>query len=485
MPLMSSPDEQSHVIRAAAVARGEWSGTLGPSPVDATRPAAATEVELPADLAATRFLPDCYAFYADLTADCSYDLPPRTDEEVTVETYAGQYPPLYYVLVGWPSLLLSGEPAVYAMRLVSAALSAALMAWGAYRMRTALPGWLGTWSVAVALTPMTLFLGATVNPIGLEITTAFSLWAACLAIVSRPGPIQTGALVQAAVSGALLVNVRASSPLWALAVVVAVAVFAPRGRLRELVRHRLAPRVLVVAGLAGAAAVTWILTHGDTVSARNLFPGFADRSVALLAIAGRSYWYLQHMIGNFGWLDTPAPPVTYLAWFAAIGLLLVLGLSVAAPRRAKAVLAVLFGAVLAAPFLQYPTMADAGLIWQGRYTLPLAIGVPLVAATTIGSRLVDEQAALLRRVARGTVPLLLVGHVAAFYWASRRYSEGANGELFTLTPNWSSPLGYLTGTLLYAALCTALAVLAWRGAAPAREVAPVSEHTASADAVRV
>src|SRR3712207_861372 len=74
MPLMSSPDEQSHVIRAAAVARGEWSGTLGPSPVDATRPAAATEVELPADLAATRFLPACYAFNADLTADCSYDL---------------------------------------------------------------------------------------------------------------------------------------------------------------------------------------------------------------------------------------------------------------------------------------------------------------------------------------------------------------------------------------------------------------------------
>jgi len=469
-PLMSSPDEPSHVVRAAAVARGEWSGELGAPPVDRTRPAAATVVELPSDLAASVRLPNCYAFHPEVAGDCVPDLPDRTGDDVPVETYAGQYPPLYYALVGWPSLLFSGEAGLYAMRFASGAISVAMLTWGAYRLSTASVNRLGTWGTVVALTPMTLFLGATVNPIGWEITTAFSFWAACLAVVAAPGPIRSGALVQAAVSGALLVNVRASSPFWALAVVVVVLVFSPRERLRELVRHRLAPWVAGVALLAGIAAVTWILTHGDTVSARGLFPNFADRSVALLAIAGESFDYLQQMIGNFGWLDTVAPPVTYLAWYVGIGALVLVAFSLRGRRRAKLALALLLAGVIAAPLLQFPTMPDAGLIWQGRYTLPMAIGVPLVAALVFGRQQRDGNE-LLRRVYRGTLPLLLVGHVAAFYWASRRYSEGVDGELFTGAPDWSSPVGYLTGTLMYAALCLLLAGLAWRSAATDRAVA--------------
>ena len=76
--------------------------------------------------------------------------------------------------------------------------------------------------------------------------------------------------------------------------------------------------------LAGVVAVTWILTHGETVSAQDLFPNFEDDSVAVLAISGQAYGHLQQMVGNFGWLDTVAPPLTYLVWFAALGTLLLL-----------------------------------------------------------------------------------------------------------------------------------------------------------------
>ncbi len=467
VPLMASPDEPSHVVKAAAVARGEWSGVLGPPPADASRPAAATTVRLPPDLAASVVLPNCYAFQPEEAGDCVPDLPARTGDLLPVETFAGQYPPLYYALVGWPSVVLEGEAGLYAMRIVSALVSAVMLGWGAYRLGTASANRFGTWGTVVALTPMTFFLAGTVNPIGWEITTAFSFWAACLALVSRPGPIATGALVQAAVSGALLVNIRASSPFWALAIVVVVVVLAPRGRLRELVRHRLAPWLGATALVAGLAAVAWILTHGSTVSARNLFPRFTDDSVALLAISGQSYPYLQQMIGNFGWLDTVAPPVTYLAWYAALGALVLVAFAVRSRARGKVALAGLLLGVVAAPFLQFPTMPDAGLIWQGRYTLPLAIGLPPLAAIAVGLQRPDAHD-VLRRVFRATVPVLVVGHVASFYWASRRYSEGFSGELFTTTPDWSSPVGYLTGSALYAALCVALGVLAWRAAAPDR-----------------
>lgn len=465
-PLMASPDEPSHVVKAAAVVRGQWSGVLGPEPTDTSRPGAGTTVQLPVDLAASAALPNCYAFQAEEAADCVPALPARTGETVPVETFAGQYPPLYYLLVGWPSLLLSGEAALYAMRLASAAISAAMLTWGAFRLSTLVGNRLALWGAAVALTPMAFFLAGTVNPAGWEITVAVSFWTACLAIVSRHGRVDRGTLIQGVVSGAALVNIRASSPLWALAIVVVVVIVAQPGRLRELVRHRLAPWLGGATVLASAGAVAWIVGHGDVVSARNLYPQFADPKVTLLAINGRGYEYLQNMIGNFGWLDTPAPPLTYVAWYVAAGGLILLGLSAAMRTRAKVGLVLLLGGIAAAPFaLQLPTAAGAGLIWQGRYVLPVAVGVPLLAAVLLGEQR-PEVVEFLRRVFRGTLPLVVVGQVAAFYWASRRYADGATGHLLTFSPEWSSPIGYLTGAALYAALCTALAVLLWRTARP-------------------
>lgn len=467
-PLMASPDEPSHVVKAAAVARGQWSGTLGPEPTNRTRPGAGTTVQLPTDLAASVSLPRCYAFHSDNAADCVRKLPARTGDSVPVETFAGQYPPLYYALVGWPSLLLTGEAGLYAMRLASAAISAAMLTWGAFRLSTLLETRLALWGAVVAITPMCLFLAGTVNPAGWEIAAAFSFWAACLAIVWQPGPLGTGALVQAAVSGAVLANIRASSPFWALAIVVVAIVIACPGRLRELVRHRLAPWLGGAALVASFAAVGWILRHGDTVSSRNLYPEFANPKVTLLAVNGRGYEYLQNLIGNFGWLDTPAPPLTYVLWYLAAGALILLGLSASSRTRAKTGLVLLVGGVAAAPFiLQLPIAARAGLIWQGRYALPVAVGVPLLAALLLGEQGQDV-VEFLRRAFRGTLPVVVVAHIAAFYWASRRYSEGAHGHVITFSPKWSSPIGYLTGTALYAVLCIALAAIVWHGARPVR-----------------
>jgi len=58
-PLMASPDEPSHVVKAAAVVRGQWSGALGSEPTDGSRPGAGTIVYLPTDIAASVVLPIC------------------------------------------------------------------------------------------------------------------------------------------------------------------------------------------------------------------------------------------------------------------------------------------------------------------------------------------------------------------------------------------------------------------------------------------
>lgn len=93
IPLMASPDEPSHVVKAAAVARGQWGGVLGPAPTDTSRPGAGTIVQLPSDFAEVISLPDCFAFHPDVSAGCQQAVAPAVGGLVPVETFAGQYPP--------------------------------------------------------------------------------------------------------------------------------------------------------------------------------------------------------------------------------------------------------------------------------------------------------------------------------------------------------------------------------------------------------
>ena len=460
VPLMASPDEPSHVVRAAAVARGQLSGTPNDAPQSVERPGVGTLVRLPSDFADALALPNCFAFDRDQPADCQEDLP-APGPEVLVETFAGQYPPLYYALVGWPSLFLAAGPSIVAMRLVSAAISAALLTWAAFRLSTTRGNRAGLWGLAVAVTPMCLFLAGTVNPAGLEISAAISFWAACLVLVSRDGPVSTAALVQAVVSGALLITIRATGPVWALAIVVVVLVAAPPGRWRELLRLPSARWLGAVAAVAVLASVGWLATHGSVVTTHGLYPQFASLKTALLGILGDGFGYLQNMIGDFGWLDAPAPPLTFVGWYLALGALLLPAVAAARPVRQRVALGLLIVGVALAPIaLQLPTIVDTGLIWQGRYALPVAVGVPMLAALVLRVDATEPGEAH-RRTARATVPVLLVAQVAAFWWGSRRYAEGLDGQVITAHPDWSSPIGYLTGVALYAVVAAALAWLLW------------------------
>lgn len=481
VPLMASPDEPSHVIKAAAVARGQWSGELGPEPTDSSRPGAATVVQVPADYREAAALPNCFAFRSDQPASCQQDVAPAAGGLVDTETFAGQYPPLYYLVVGWPSLFLGAEAGTYAMRLVSAVVTALFLTWAAYRAHREV-GPVGLWGVVVAATPMVLFLGATVNPQALEIAAAISFWAATLTVAVAPRGPSTGALVQAAVSGAVLVNTRTSSPFWAVVVVAIALLAARRGRWREIVRHPASRWVGLTAAVSAATAVGWVLTHPAQVTGGNLFPQYADRTFFLLETTGRGWGYFTNMVGDFGWLDAPAPPATVAAWLLAVGAVVVVALAVPATVRARLALLGLVAVVAVAPVaLQLPAAVNAGLIWQGRYALPIAVGVPLLAGVlaAAGGRTEPLRTAphagtpatdrtdpgvldLLLRAARVTTLVVLVGHVLAFYWGSRRYSEGLDGQTLTVAPDWSSPVGFLPGVAVYALAATALAVLALR-----------------------
>ena len=127
---------------------------------------------------------------------------------------------------------------------------------------------------------------------------------------------------------------------------------------------------------------------------------------------------LRQMVGDFGWLDTRAPGVTFFIWVVAIGGVAALTLAIASSRFVWALLAATAATVVLPVIVEAAGAQEAGFIWQGRYTLPLAVGIPIIAGIGIGSaegaaRLSRRLAYVHRREPRGrTIPRVRPGAAA-------------------------------------------------------------------------
>ncbi len=451
-PLMASPDEPAHTVKAASVVRGQL------SPPDAE---GGSLVQVPYFYNLVTAYPVCYMFVPEDTGVCE---PPATlplDETVDAVTPAGRYNPLYYAIVGLPTLAPPGDGVLYAMRLLSAALSTFFVALG-LRSLAQTPS--AAWAVpgaAAALTPMVVFLSSTVNPASVEITAAFALWCQLLTLLRHPDPSRTvSRMAWIAVSTTFLVNARGLSLLYT-AVIVVVALAVSRWQtVVEVLRTRGTWPSFGVVVAACLAAAGWVvgtnsLGSGGTLAHPDLTFPVAAKSTVLMTGT-----YVTNMIGQFGWTDTNLPTTVLLTFAAGAGVVVVLALAVGRWRE-RAALALVAGLAFALPVLIHASQAQyLGLIWQGRYILPVAIGIPLLAgfvlAGRVGSLPPAARTALARpgaAVASVVAAVLALVQLAAFAINLQRYVNGTDGGWFTLAPDaWLPPLPL--------ALVVALAVVA-------------------------
>lgn len=109
--------EPSHVVHAAAVVRGQWVGT----PI--TNFPGFTLVHIPGPFASGIARESCFQSPPTSPASCQPPWP-ASSRAVAAATYTGRYPSLYYAVVGRPTLVASSLPSFYAMRLLSALVSA-------------------------------------------------------------------------------------------------------------------------------------------------------------------------------------------------------------------------------------------------------------------------------------------------------------------------------------------------------------------------
>lgn len=401
-PLGSVPDEPAHVIYAAAVVRGQLGDATGRVTVPTAVAAAAATT--------------CPAFRPEVTADCVQPVSGGA-APVRSRTSAGRYPPLFYALVGWPTLFGFGDAVWYLMRLLSVASGTVLLVVASRAWRAPPPALAG--ALVLAATPMATFLLGSVNPNGLEVVAGVAVALAgtgCLERLRAGLPADAWPL---ALCGSVLALARPGSYVLLSGLLLVLFVLDARtwwGAARSRDRSLFAPLALLVAAVTVAAA------YGAAVRGDGVASGATRLGLRGAAALTLGTWddYLWETVGVFGWRDHRVPILISFLWLGAVTAVAVSAWLVARPVERLAVLALAVGGLLVTPcYLFYAVFTD-GTGYQGRYVMALTQAVPVLAGAVLLRHRVPDP----RLLPRAAVWLALTLQLLALGGSYLRYAVG-------------------------------------------------------------
>lgn len=440
-PPQSGHDEHSHATRAAGAARGHL---LGPEAIDPFPVMYTQMIEVPVP-EAYNVPTDCFRGRPEVLPSCAA---PFEGSERVVPGYTYQFrsPPWYYVPVGLPTLLDAGLVGYYAMRLLGVVICMALLTSAIGSAATMARPRLGVAAVLVATTPEVVYLIAHVNTNGIEIVAAVCLWATSVALIKSPSAAPARLVTRAGVATAVLVGSRGLSIGFAVGILGATVLFGGVGAARTLARRRDVRAWAAVAAVVAAASLVYI-EH-----VRRWLPVEREGQGVGYAL-GRLPWYLEQAVGVFGSNEIALPLVVHVAWAAALVGLLVLAVVAGSARAAALSFAVLLVGLAIQVTAEGLALPPIGFFWQGRYALPILVGVPILAVASLerppprptegGSR--DERRLPTPDLGVLLMALVVGGWMVAFLTAVRRYSVGTAGPSapwrFVLDPGWTPPTG--------------------------------------------
>jgi hypothetical protein len=213
-----------------------------------------------------------------------------------------------------------------------------------------------------------------------------------------------------------------------------------------------------VVAFAAVLALAW-LRHAHTLGSF-IGEGYPDLSVltTVRASFGLTDERLVQMVGKLGWVDTPVPFAVVAGWALLLGALVVPALAGGRLRRSLTLASLMVAVVLLPVVSEAMQQKKFGFIWQGRYSLPLAVGVPLLAAWILASAPPDlrRQRRTLVLVAGAWIGLQLLTHAASM----RRYLAGIGSSTtvaYWQASGWAPPLPALALTALFVATVGGLA----------------------------
>jgi predicted membrane protein DUF2142 len=444
-PPFAAPDEANHYLRAVGISDGSLVGrrvrdtnpTLDTKQLVWTNQATRSVV-IPPGLSPSGFA--CELSSETKSAACT--LTAATNRQtIRANTEVGTYQPLPYLL---PAAVVGADHHVGgSLRLARltmvaiwvAALAVAMWAFWDEQLRLA-----SLTGLVVAVTPMVVFVGASVNGSSLEIISSIAFFASLLRLIrpspGRPPPTQ--AWLFAGASGLMLAMSRSPGPIWVVLDATIVVFLAGFKLARSTFRTGGRPAVLAATAVLVGIALNrlWEAAYGPHVTITWL-----PKLESLQAGRREVQQSLQDLVGRFGYLNVPLPKVVLIAWALLVLMLAWFGVR-AADRRGRIAFAVTVAISCFSPiYLFAAVIRNTGFGLQGRDYLPIVALLPLLAF-----ELIRRNPPPPRVVARLFAIVALAAAFMQFiaWWInSRRYAVGSNGPWWFLPhAQWSPPVGW-------------------------------------------
>jgi hypothetical protein len=300
--------------------------------------------------------------------------------------------------------------------------------------------------VIVAATPMVAHTGGAINPSGVELAAGIAFFAAAVPLLYAPGGTRDRSLLRhVGVAALALATLRMAGPLFLFLSAIALLLPPRWSVLRELWSRTAARWWTLAVGLAGAISVAWTILF-KSADLGSHFAGAQEWSVGQVAWVEIQRWhqYLDEMVGVTSWLDTRMPEVLYVVWEAAAAALILAGF-VAAHRAGRLRLVAILVGGFTVPYLMAVRYApQVGFITQGRYLLPMLVGLPVLAAFLLQEAGVSTQRS--RTILRMSVVLLLPLQFMTLAYTMIRWQFGLKwppglGSVNPFAGSWHPPLG--------------------------------------------
>lgn len=436
VPFGGFPDELDHYVRAISVGDGEIVGRTEPG-VERLRDVAKTCC---ADGNATALawvrrgnryvsLPDrlrpetmrCADVVANERIGCGSVEPGPAEGHVTT---MGTIEPAAYGVAGVVAVR-AGDPwtAARLLRLTNVLVALALLGVGIRVLLRSAPGPMTTAGLALALTPMALFVMASPSPNSWEVAGAFAFACGALALAGE-GPVD-GRLpwVGAGLGGIALAASRSLGPLWVLAAMSMAAAVGDWRLVVERIRRRPGWATAVAAAVLTTALST-VVWEQRVQPHVEFDAGFFRRQVGSTVVqdSGR---VLREIVGAFGSLDLSMPLSVYLIWWAGLAALVATAVARGRAPERGALLAGLAGVYGTFVLVSAAVLRQNGFRIQGRHVLPAVLIVAVAAAHVVGRRV--EATPRLRTGAAALVTLTGLANAVALASGTLVYRAGADG----------------------------------------------------------
>ena len=437
VPAMAAADEPAHMWKAVATVRGQ---VVNPE-ILGTREVAIPEMYRDAqDFMCNAFHPDTPESICDVSKVFTQETPEGVRQVVSP---AALYNPLYYGIIGWPSLLPDNLVNIYLMRLISATISALFFAAGFRALRQADMPALSMVAATAVVTPSAVFLCSVINPQALEISAAFALWCQLLLVIRKPAPELLGRRMWLlAFITVMFANSRGLSPFFLALIVISCVSLQPWRFTWRVIKDRRSWLPILVAFLGTVAASAWVLVTNGLEGGGG--PDAAPELLFRRVFKGTLYstdTYIQQIVGTFGWMDTVMPMWWVIMFSVAFVASMLLVWTVGSWRERTVALGTgLVFCVLVPAVLHGREARVIGWMWQGRYIFPVLIGLPVLVAFVLQARLSHRRIPMGRRLLLSWALLFVVTHVAGLIITMHRYINGIYGSWRYITKDsWLPP----------------------------------------------